>query len=172
MEERELDRTIDTAAKSMMAHEPSRALNYEVMARVRENVGPSPRRCVWLTAGASVIVCVAIVAALMYRLPQAIPSPPAAQPLAVAPGASIADASPKAMNVTPPVHRASAPPVVRRVGPPVVPMLVDLTPIAPLEAEPIAVSAIEVPRLEPESTWIEPLIVEPLTIEPLAASND
>ena len=49
----------------------------------------------------------------------------------------------------------------------------DVSPIEPLEAEPIAVAAIDVPRLDPEApTSIEALTIDELTIEPLAASND
>ena len=50
MDERELDRAIDTAARELMAREPGRALSHNVMARVREGAVPAPRRFVWMAA--------------------------------------------------------------------------------------------------------------------------
>lgn len=45
--------------------------------------------------------------------------------------------------------------------------------IAVIDAEPIAVAAIDVPQLESDAPLsIEALTIEELTIEPLAASND
>ncbi len=50
--------------------------------------------------------------------------------------------------------------------------LSDVSPIEPIQTEPIVLSSIEVPQLERETTAIDTLSIEPLTIEPLAASND
>jgi Sigma-70, region 4 len=62
--QRDLDRAIDAAAGAMMTREPSRALGYNVMARVREADAPAPRRFVWLMSAGSLVVCGALAIAL------------------------------------------------------------------------------------------------------------
>ena len=56
MDQRDVDRAIDEAAAAMMAREPGRALGYTVMARVRETAPASPRRFVWVSAAAGMLV--------------------------------------------------------------------------------------------------------------------
>ncbi|HUP38861.1 MAG TPA: hypothetical protein VM115_01985 [Vicinamibacterales bacterium] len=40
-----------------IVNEPGRSLGDAVMARVREGDAPAPRRFVWLTAAAAVVLC-------------------------------------------------------------------------------------------------------------------
>jgi hypothetical protein len=63
--EREIDRAIDAAAGAMMTREPSRALAYAVMSRVRDGRAAAPRRFVWVLAAASAVVFGAIATTLM-----------------------------------------------------------------------------------------------------------
>jgi hypothetical protein len=177
MDERELDRAIDTAAGMMMAREPRRALSYNVMARVRENVEPAQRKFVWMTAAAVVVLCASIAIALMSGAPAtAVPPPRAADlPLAQPPVARlpmVADAPVAVTREMPPSRRSVSARIATKV---VVPMSLlpdDTSAIEPIQTEPIVLTAIDVPQLEREATSIETLNIEPLTIEPLAASND
>ncbi len=175
MDEHEIDRAIDTASQDMMAREPSRALGYTVMARVRADAAPAPRRFVWAMAAASVVLCAAIAAMLLSRAPQTIPPVPSAPPFAVANSPVYVEPSIVALSSVRPARRiisAGAASAAGRAAPAMV-LPADVSPIEPLEAEPIAVAAIDVPRLEPEApTSIEALTIDELTIEPLAASND
>jgi hypothetical protein len=169
-DERDLDRAIDAAAKAMMAGEPSRALQYSVMAQVRAGVEPTRRRFVWIAATASVAIWgVAIALMSLYRAPETLPSLPAARPFAVAqPATTVAPP-----NDLRPVRRVSPPQLARRAAAPAVVPPPDVSPIEPLEAEPITVAAIDVPLLERDApASIEVLTIDELTIEPLAASND
>ena len=167
----DLDRAIDAAATRMVAGEPSRALTYAVMARVREREAPSPRRLVWTVAAASLVLCGAIAVSLMNRAtPIAFPAAPPAHVLAVAPSlvavSSIAvaeETTTRRRNQT--VARAAA-------STSSAPLPIADNPIDPIETAAISVSVIDVPQLERETTEIEILDIEPLTIEPLAASND
>ncbi len=165
MDERELDRAIDTAAGRMIRREPSRALTHAVMTRVRPGAAPAPRRLRWVVATASIVLCAAAAIALMNRAPAAVITLPTAaqQPVVQGQGAQS------------PIAAASAPGAVavrvRNVPSPASLPKALLT-IDVLTTEPITVSAIEVPQLERETTLIDILDVEPLTIEPLAASND
>jgi len=174
MDERELDRAIDTAAGRMMAHEPSRSLGYNVMARVREGAAPAPRRLRWVAATVSIVLCAAITMALMYRAPGTIiPLPPAARTVVVG---QPPVATPPPMMVAPetaaPPRRIPRAPRAARVVSPVQLPPSDASGITPIETEGIALSAIEVPVLEREAAVIDVLDIEPLTIEPLTASND
>jgi hypothetical protein len=174
MNERELDRAIDAAAGAMMTREPSRSLGCTVMARVREDVKPSSYRRLWVTAAASVLLCAAIAAGLMYRTPPTIPSMPAAQPFVLAAPPVITEPALMAANeVRPaPVRRRDSASASERRAPAVL-LPVEISPIEPLEAEPIAVASIDVPRLQPDPpVSIKALEIDELTIEPLAASND
>ena len=79
-DERDLDRAIDTAARELVAREPSRALSYTVMARVRENNAPARRPLMWATAVATLLLCSGITIALMNRTAApVVTSPPVAQ---------------------------------------------------------------------------------------------
>jgi hypothetical protein len=172
MDEREIDLAIDTAASEMMAGEPSRALSYKVMARVREGAARAPRRIVWVTAAASVVLCAAIAVALNRPIAPVISSLPAA-PTALVGRAPMVIAPPTAVaQITEPLRRTVRGPIPKGVESPVRLPPSDVSPIEPMETEPIALSALDVPQLERAATSIEALDIEPLTIEPLAASND
>lgn len=170
MDERELNRTIDAAAEQMMAREPSRSLNYAVMARVREGAAP-PRRLIWAMGAASLLLCAAIVIALMYRAPHAIPSLPESHPLAIAQTPRSAAPPVITANDTRPAYRIRPQRVARDIAVPAPPVK-DVLSISPIETEPIEVGLIDVPQLPQEVTSIEHITIEPLTIEPLMASND
>ena len=172
MDEREIDRSIDVATQEMMAREPSRALGYNVMARVRDDAAPAPWRFVWMTAAATLVLLAAIAIAVTSRTPVIIAPLPSAAQLPVKPPAVpndpiiVAEAVPTRRTI-PAVRGASS--VRSRVPLP----LTDASPIEPIQTEPIVLSTIDVPRLEPEApTLIEALEIDELTIEPLAASND
>lgn len=178
MDQRDLDRAIDEAAASMMAREPSRALGYAVMARVRETMPASPRRFVWVSAAAGMLVCAAIAFVMMSGAPVAIPRLPAPQPMAVAELPAVA--APSTAMVAPDTN---APPrsvraliatraISRAPLPPADVLAIEPLEMQPLEMQPIVLAAIDVPQLERETTSIESISIEPLTIEPLAASND
>lgn len=174
MDERELDRAIDTAAGSMMALEPGRALSYTVMARVRARNAPAPRRFVWVMATASLVLCGAIAVALMSRAPATIMAPPPAARTVVVGQPPVA--SPHPVLVAPetaarPRRIPRAPLAARVVSPVQLPPSI-VSGITPIETEGIALSAIDVPGLEREAAVIDILDIEPLTIEPLTASND
>ena len=173
MNERDLDRAIDAAAGAMMSREPSRALGYTVMARVRDGRAATPRRSVWVTAVATLVVCGAIAMTLINGMPSAVPPLPHAVHLAVGqppamPSASIALAT-EATPARPAVHvvRGARSAATRAALPPR-----DVSPIEPIQTNAIVLSSIDVPQLERETTAIDALTVEPLTIEPLATSND
>jgi hypothetical protein len=173
IDERELDRAIDAAARQMMAGEPSRALGSDVMARVRKDAAPVPRRFVWATAAASVVLCAAIVAMLFSRTPQTIPPVLAAPPFAIAQPPVRVEPPIVTPNDTRPAPRVNRPVPIGRSAVTAMVLPADAFPIEPLEAEAIALAAIDVPRLEPEApASIEALTIDELTIEPLAASND
>ena len=174
MDERELDRAIDTAAEGMIAHEPSRSLGYNVMARVFEGAAPAPRRLRWVVATVSIVLCAAIAIALMYRAPATIIAPlPDARTVVVG---QPPVATPPPVMVAPetaaPARRIPRAPLASRVVSPAQLPPSDASGITPIETEGIALSAIEVPVLEREAAVIDILEIEPLTIEPLTASND
>lgn len=174
MDERELDRAIDTAAGRMMAQEPRRALGYTVMARVRQGTTPAPRRFVWIVATASLVLCGVITIAVMTRAPSPALSLPVSRQLAVGhpPVAPALEVSVVAEGAMQP-RRVARAPIQRGVVRPPVPLTpADMSVIEPIETEPIVLSEIDVPQLAREATSIETLNIEPLTIEPLAASND
>ncbi len=156
----------------MMAREPGRALDYTVMARVRERNAPAPRRFVWVVATASLVLCGAIAMALMYRAPATIIAPlPAARTVVVG---HPPVATPPPMMVAPeaPPRRIPRAPLAAHAVSPVQLPPSDVSGITPIETEGIALSAIDVPVLEREAAVIDILDIEPLTIEPLTASND
>ena len=173
MDERARDRAIDAAAGRMIDREPSRALAYNVMSRVREGNAPAPRRFVWMTAAASFVLCGAIAIAVTSRTPASVaPLPPAAQlsvgqpaAIPVAPVTVVTEKIP--MRRIFPMVRAASSVGTRAPLPPY-----DVSPIEPIQTEPIVLSALDVPQLERETTAIDMLTIEPLTIEPLTASND
>jgi hypothetical protein len=174
MDERELDRAIDTAAGRMMALEPGRALSYTVMARVRERHTPAPRRFVWIIATASLVLCGALTIALMYRAPATIMAPPPAARTVVVGQPPVAIPHPMLVapeTAAPPRRIPRAPLAARVVSPVQLPPGI-VSGITPIETEGIALSAIDVPGLEREAAVIDILDIEPLTIEPLTASND
>ena len=47
------------------------------------------------------------------------------------------------------------------------PLPIDVSPIDPIQTEPIVLSALDLPPLEREFTSIDTIEIEPLTIEPL-----
>jgi hypothetical protein len=171
--ERELDSAIDAAAGAMMAREPSRSLGYTVMARVRDEHAPAPRRFVWVTAAASLVVCGAIAMTLISQTPAIIAPLPRAAELTVGQPPVLPSASVTIVAGAAPAHRPihivrSTPSATTRA--PLPPS--DVSSIEPIETDPIVLSSINVPQLERETTAVDALNVEPLTIEPLAASND
>jgi hypothetical protein len=179
MDQRDLDRAIDEAAAAMMAREPSRALGYTVMARVRGTTPPAPRRLVWVSAAAGMLACAAIATIVMMSgAPVVIPRLPAPQPMAVAELPAVA--APSAAMVAPVTN---APPrsvraliatraISRAPLPPADVLAIEPIEMQPIEMQPIVLTAIDVPQLERETTSIDAISIEPLTIEPLAASND
>ena len=172
IDERELDRGIDAAAGAMVAREPSRSLGYNVMARVREGTRSAPRRFVWMTAAASLVLCGAIAIAVMSRTSAIVLSPPQAARLPIGEPPIVADGRATAVTDATPIRRvpSTARGASRAQSRASVP--IDVSPIDPIEAEPIVLSALELPPLEREFTSIDTIEIEPLTIEPLAASND
>lgn len=173
MNEHELNRAIDAAAEQMMAREPSRALGYAVMARVREDVAPATRRLGWMMAAVTLVLCAALAIALINR-PHAvtIPSIPFAARLPIGAPPAVLQAPRAVARHTVPTRLATPAAVATRVATSLPLPPTDVSPIELIETEPIALSAIEVPRLEREVTLIETISIEALTIEPLAASND
>ncbi len=173
MDERELDRAIDAAAGAMVAREPSRSLGHAVMSRVREGDAPAPRRLVWLTAAASLLVCGAIAIALMSRTSATVPSPPQAARLPVGEPAIVADVPATIASDSTPTRR-------------VIPMVPGASQCRVagrrcrsmcrrsirFRRNPSSCRRLELPQLEREYTSIDTIEIEPLTIEPLAASND
>jgi hypothetical protein len=165
----DLDRAIDAAAGAMIRREPGRSLHAAVMARVRE--GDAPRRLVWATAAASIVLCAAIASTLIGRVPAVAPVPHATrlevgQPPVTprVPNSIVAETVP-----TRSVTRERRPATRVATG---LPLAQSDSPIEPIHTEPIMLSSIDVPQLARESTAIDTLMIEPLTIEPLAASND
>ena len=155
-----------------MAREPSRALGYRVMARVREHPAPAPRRIVWLTAAAGVVVTAAIAMVLVTRAPSQTAAPPRDVRLPVGQAAVMAELPATLVAETARIDSAG-PRGVRTVASPAPLPPTDESTIAPLETQPIVVATIEVPQLEHEAiTAIETIGIEPITIEPLSASND
>lgn len=167
----DLDRAIDAAADAIMRREPNRSLGAAVMARVREGEAPAPRRFVWVTAAASIVLCAAIAVALMSRAPSGAPVPrelrleigrPPVRPRV--PESIVAETVPT-RSVTREVRLATR--VATRM-----PLPKSDSPIEPIHTDPIMLPSIDVPQLDRESTAIDTLTIEPLTIEPLATSND
>ena len=173
MDERELDSAIDTAAGRMMAREPGRALGDNVMARVREKPSAAPRRLVWMQAAAAVILFTTIPIVLMYRAPsEVVLMLPAAPPAAIGQPAIAALPPLIVATETPSPHWNTRATIAAQTASAVPPPPRDISPIEPIETEPIVLSTIDVPVLVRETAVIDVLNIEPLTIEPLAASND
>jgi hypothetical protein len=174
MNEHELDRAIDLAARALVSREPGRALTYNVMSRVRKGAEPESRRLVWASAAASALVCVAIAIVFLYRTPRETPPVSTARPLVVGAPATTLDPSILMTNdlgIAPP-HSAKSP-VVQRAMSTAALSPVEVSPIEPIEPEPISVAAIDVLQIEREApASLDALKIEALTIEPLAASND
>jgi hypothetical protein len=171
MNERELDRAIDVAAGSLMAREPSLALGYHVMARVRGSTAPKPWQFGWMAVSATIVLSAAMTTVMMDQAPVPSIRVPLAAKLAIA-DAAVLPAVPTGV-----VREIRLPRVViARIQREDVSALVlppdDASTIEPIVTEPIALLTIEVPQLERESTSIESISVEPITIEPLSASND
>jgi hypothetical protein len=173
MNERDIDRAIDVAAGAMMAREPSRALGYAVMARVRDGYAPAPRRFVWVTAAASLAVCGAIALTLISQTPATLAPLPRAARLIVGQPAVIPGALVAIVTEPTPARRANRMVRSARSAETHAPLaLSDVSPIEPIRTAPIMLSSLVVPQLERETTAIDALSIEPLTIEPLATSND
>lgn len=172
MDERALDRAVDVAAGTLMAREPSRALGHHVMARVREDAAPAPRRIVWLTAAAGVAVAAALAMVLVARAPSQTVALPREVRLPVA-RAAVMPGVPAGLVAETTRIESAGPRVVRTVASPAPLPPGDVSTIAAIETEPIVVATIEVPQLERETvTSIETISIDPITIEPLSASND
>jgi hypothetical protein len=168
----DLERAIDRAAEELVAAEPSRALSYRVMARVRHGDAPRPRRLPWTVAAASVVLCAAIASVFLDRAPQNIPLAPMARPFAVGAPATIAPPILMTHDVSPATRNANSS-VVREAVPAAALLPFDVSPFGRIEPDPISVAAIDVLQIEREApASIEPLTIDELTIEPLAASND
>lgn len=171
MDERALDRAIDAAAGALVAREPSRALGYHVMERVREHAAPARRRLVWVGAAAGIALCAGIAAMFAARPASEAVRLPRATALPVAQAAKVPEAPANDHWRTPekkPVTVLAGTRVPARAPRPPV----DVSPIAPISTEPIVLAAIDVPQLDAETTLVSPITIEPLVIEPLAASND
>jgi hypothetical protein len=169
--ERELDRAIDVAGETLMAREPSRALSHRVMARVRGSAAPAPRRFVWVAAAVTVVLVSVIATAVISQMPLATPSLPGSRPLTVGQPAVAPERRLAVLGQETPRRMAHVRVQRRTLGPaPFLPA--DVSPIEPIETQPIAMTAIDVPQLERETTLIDAITIEPLTIEPLSASND
>lgn len=178
MDERKLDRAIDTVAEGMMAREPGRTLSFEVMTRVRGETRSAPARFVWITAAATFVLLCALAIVLLNRGPAAVvPAPPSASPppplaaaqplvIAVAPVPAVQEIAPRLRTIK--VGASTARGVASTVQVPPN----DDSAIEPIEMQPIVLSTIELPQLEREMTLIDTINVEALTIEPLTASND
>ncbi|MEO7133912.1 MAG: hypothetical protein ABI024_06790 [Vicinamibacterales bacterium] len=142
------------------------------MARVREGDAPARRRFVWVTATVTVVLCTAIAIAMMNRgFAAAFPPLPSAHGLPL-PATLVAVAHSSMVHEILPQRRAAAARVARQVLSPAPLPPGDASVIEPIETQPIALSAIDVPVLERETAVIDSLDIEPLTIEPLATSND
>ena len=171
MNERELDRAIDVAAGTLMAREPSRALPFRVMARVRERAAPAPWRFGWIAAAATIALCAAIATAVVNQgLEPAVRLPRAAK-LPIAEAAAMPALPIGILRVTPEM-RVVAATIPKTVAFGFLLQPEDASTIEPIETEPIALSTIEVPQLERETTSVESISIEPITIAPLSASND
>lgn len=172
MSDFQFDRLIDSAARQMVSHVPSRRLRGAVMARLREPEPVAPRRLAWMTATAAMVAVVlgAMVVALMNRSP-ALQSPP---PVASLVGRQPQTTRPLTVQTPPPAadQKPMAVAVRRRSRVPVWLPPNDVSAIEPLETEPIVMTAVEVPPLGSERTPIDHIEIEALTIEPLTASND
>lgn len=175
MDTREFDRAIDAAAGELMVREPSRALSFNVMARVRGGDVSTPRGA-WLKVAS---VCAAGIVVAYLAMNRSTPEiPTTARPqvlrteLAPVPVPRIEPAQEAHADSRPQsLPRRTA--VARRAPLVFTPAAVDVAPIEPIRAEAVAVPAIVVPALEAEPpASIENLTVDALTIEPLAASND
>lgn len=171
MNERELDLAIEAATRGMVVREPGRALTAKVMARVRETAAPEPRGLVWVAAAAGIVLTVAAASVVMSRVPVSTVQLPPGLPLLVAQGIEVpavpVDALREAPRVSVVVSRTA-----RRTRPQAALPPADAPNIEPIDMQPIALVAIDVPQLEREATSIDTIHIEPLTIEPLAASND
>ena len=173
MDQREFDRAVDAAAGGLIRREPSRALGYTVMARVRANAGPRPkRRVVWLSAGVGAALCAAIAMMVMTGAPPGANVLPRELHLPVA-QAALAPAVPIDAPREPPrprhvAVRAATGGVSRSM-----PVLPEVSTIEPIETPPIVLTTIEVPQLDREgAASIDSIRIEPITVEPLAVSND
>ena len=148
MKDHELDRAIDAATQNLVAREPSRALRHNVMARVREAAAPAPSRLRWVAADGERRAVRAMAIALMSRGPAAVfpPLPPAR---------SVAVAQP-VVAPTPPIpvppataaRRIAPAPIAVRAALTATPPSSDVSPIAPIETEPIVLPTLDVPLLE------------------------
>ena len=172
MDDRHLDRAIDTAAGELMAREPGSALSYHVMVRVQRRCPVAPRRFVWTPAAASIALCATIAFLLLDRVPATVAKLPQTVQLPVGQPAQTPDTPVVVARATAQLRPRLAVSTVPRITPTIDTTARDVSFIEPIETEPIVMSAIELPQLERETTLIDTLDIEPLTIEPLAASND
>ena len=172
MDERELDRAIDTAARELVAREAGRALSHKVMARVREDRAPARRPLMWTATAASLVLCGGITIALLNRAPApVVPSSPVAQAPIAAPQV-VADPPPVIeAPTTQPARRRAAPRMAANAAPPAERTINGIA-IEPIDTPAIVLPVLEVPQLARETTPIESITIDALTIEPLSASND
>src|SRR5688572_8489109 len=175
MDERDLDRAIDTAAEAMMASEPSRLLDYNVMARVREDVAPAAeRRFVWITATASALMLGGVVMLVtMNRAPAPATEGPTRAPQesrVISPSTAPPVVEDERQSALPPVARPRMVKVAAQPSPSLARELESA--IEPLAPEPIVLSDIQPAPLPVQVTSIANIDIADLTIEPLATSND
>ena len=172
IEHDDLDRAIDTAARQLIGHAPSRGLTDAVMTRVREDARPSSHRLMWAAVPASVLLCMALAVTMLSRPPQSLPEVAAARPLVIGQPLAVVEPPDFAAPDVTASGRSRSAFASRMMASNAQALPHDVSPIAPIDAQPIAIAAIEVPQLElPAPATIEALTVEHLTIEPLPASN-
>jgi hypothetical protein len=175
MDDRDLNRLIDTAAEQIVGHEPSSVLTNVVMERVCDHApDPRPRPFLWVTAGAATVVCGLLL--VMLSKPPALLTEGPTQTRPSAPTNEIG--SPVGLAEPPRTANAKAAVSVRRVAKPAE-VAVDPEAGSLVAAEaPIVLESIEWEDVEPVSVDVvevappETIQIEPLTIEPRSAATD
>ena len=177
MNERDLERIIDTATVDLVKRQPSGALRHAVMVRVRRPQAPTPSRFVWATSAVAATLCAAIAIALIIRAGS---SPIGDDRVRLKPDATARNVElkpdPDVTSSVPDVERApgraDARRPTRRARPMTFPPNDLLSSIEPIVAEPLQLPSIYLEPLENQGTPVEALNIEALTIEPLTATND
>jgi hypothetical protein len=190
MNDRDLDRAIDTAARQMVQCNPSRSLGDAVMSRAVEGshrprwsfvVGSGSHRIA--SATAAVVACAVLLTVVLNRAPEpasGIDSPD--QTVVVTPpSADLVVDEPLQHQPVPAESKASVERprnVVRTITQvPRTPALYEppddaFAEEASIVFESIAPAAIVVPRLQIEAGSVDKIQIEPISVEPLTAAND